>query len=166
MLKTTKEQQRRFARDFFPKGRKSVHHVWFKLQKELGPDWEKTTDQDSKYQLMRICEKFARKHPTDVYVSSCDDSVYAGSRLVYIVHESVDNWHGITVLMIPQCDGRPPAQFFLYESHLDCLIKKLTRLQKRQRVGMKREKIAGKKQIDIWNRYINKEVKNGNARKV
>jgi hypothetical protein len=66
------------------------------------------------YELMCRVEKWAKHYPNDVRISSIDDSHFCGSILVFIDHKSADAWHGVSVIVIPQCTGESPVEFFMY----------------------------------------------------
>lgn len=143
--------------------RDDVHHVWHKLDRKLDMinQWTETNRQDKKLTLGGICEKFAKKYPEEVVVLRCDDSCHAGSDLVLVTHEAKQKWMGVTALMFPQCDGRQPAVFFLYPSHVEPLLKALTKIHKRSIRKSKQEDRQQEIERKWWNKQINKEVENG-----
>lgn len=108
-----------------------VHSTWHKMP--IAPGYETMTDQNEKIAKVAEIEKFAKKHPKEVVMLGCDDSYFCSSDIILATHESAESFMGTTVLMFPQCDGRPPAEFFLYPQHLDALVKALRVLQQRER---------------------------------
>ncbi len=105
----------------------SLHKVWF--------DFCKRFKNEDKYlfigyELMQKVEKWAKKYPKDVFISPCDDAVFASSLLVLIEHRTKNEYMGTTVVVIPQCTGETPLEFFLYLTHRKQLIKILEKLGK------------------------------------
>ncbi len=156
--KMTKKELAHFNKKhlFHPSRDDNIHYVWHKLVNALGKDWEENTIQDAKINLGGICGRFAKRFPETVTALRCDDSYHASSDLILISHEAKRSWMGVTVLMFPQCDGRPPAQFFLYENHIDDLIKTLTKIRKRSKQKLKLEEKDNKLDTQWWNKQINK----------
>jgi hypothetical protein len=70
------------------------------------------------YDLILKVEQWAKKYPKDIFISVCDDCLYMGSRLCYIVHRSKKDYHGVTVIYIPQ-SGEDPSIHFLYPNHME-----------------------------------------------
>lgn len=87
------------------------------------------------YKLMRAVRKFAEKYPKNVEVLSIDDSAHASSDMVFIHHirkygkDKGKNW-GTTVVVITQCDGQPPCEFFMYPGHQKQILKSLQNISK------------------------------------
>jgi len=69
------------------------------------------------YELMCRINKWADKHPNDVFIHGCDDSHFMGSDMVYILHRSQTEWMGVTVLFVPQ-NGDEPKHAFYYPGHM------------------------------------------------
>jgi len=109
----------------------NVHHVWHKAP--FPKNFVDLTDQMKKIKAGNAIEKFAKRYPGEVIPLGCDDSYFTGSRLILLTHEAKRKWMGVTVVMIPQCDGRRPAEFFLYPGHVDDLVRELTKIQKRSK---------------------------------
>ncbi len=63
--------------------------------------------------LIAQIELYARRR-TEITALPCDDDHHAGSILVLIRHRSRDDYHGVTVLFVPQCTGEEPVRMFLY----------------------------------------------------
>ena len=77
------------------------------------------------YALMQKIEKWATLFPEDVKLNHIDDSYYANSLLCLIQHRDHKNWHGVTAVVVSQCSGSPPVEFFLYPGDHKSLIKAL-----------------------------------------
>lgn len=86
------------------------------------------------YKLMQEVEKFAEKYPKDIEVVNIDDSCHASSSLVLIHHipttgpDKGKNW-GTTAIVVTQCDGQPPCEFFMYPGHQKSFISALRKVQ-------------------------------------
>lgn len=93
------------------------------------------------YKLQCVVERWAKKYPKHVSVIGCDDDYHSSSVLVLIEHRTEHYYHGTTVVFIPQCAGHKPVRFFLYENHLDNLIKTLVNIRKRSKSSIKGEKM-------------------------
>jgi hypothetical protein len=65
------------------------------------------------YELSQRIERWAKHHP-EVKQVRCDDSYHAGSDLFLIPHATDREYHGTTVVYVPQCTGEKPIEFFLY----------------------------------------------------
>lgn len=65
------------------------------------------------------------RHRKQVRIVGCDDSVFAGSDLVFIPHALKDSYMGTSVIYIPQCTDEQPIEFFLYPSHHEALLRVL-----------------------------------------
>jgi len=136
-----------------------VHHVWHKVP--FPKSFETMKGQDKKIEAGDAIEKFAKRYPGEVIPLWCDDSYFAGSRLFLFTHEAERKWMGVTVVMIPQCDGRPPAEFFLYPHHVDDLVRELRKIQKRSKNLAALEAKDAKASTRWWNARANppREVK-------
>ena len=89
------------------------------------------------YELMKRVERFAQKNPT-IRIASVDDSYFSGSMIVFIPHECKEEYWGTTAVLIPQCSGEPPTEFFLYPGHVRGLIEVLEGLDKQTRAKPRR----------------------------
>ena len=129
------EEKARYQADhaFDPPPEKNIHRVWHAVQEDLPDGWDEERDQDAKIALGEVFEKHAEIEPGQVVSLGCDDSHHASSDLVLVTHEAKAKWMGVTVVMIPQCDGKPPAQFFLYPGHVDALVDALHLIQMRSK---------------------------------
>lgn len=83
------------------------------------------------YPLMQKLERFATAHP-EVILLRCDDSWHAGSSIMLIPHETKTEYWGTTVVVAPQCKGKP-EEIFLYPSHATAFHKALTTIVNKQR---------------------------------
>lgn len=98
-----------------------VHKLYHKFIKHFqvetgkGFKWKYTG-----YELMKKVKRWAQNNP-QVKVIYCDDDIYCSSYLVFIPHQnndpqSVDHYHGTTVIFISQTNDFPTV-FFLYPHH-------------------------------------------------
>lgn len=101
-----------------------VHLVWHRFQDKFKPKGEWKW---SGYVLMDKIQRWAKRYPTEVQVTSCDDDIYAGSLLVLIEHRSTSDYFGTTILFISQFEA-PPAILFLYPDHRKYLLSALKAL--------------------------------------
>ena len=101
-----------------------VHTVWHEFSRRF-----KTKDgfkyRMKGHELMVATEKWAKKHPRDVRVVGVDDSYFASSSLVLVEHKAARQYMGTTVVVIPQCTGEDPLEFFLYPCDREGLIEAL-----------------------------------------
>jgi hypothetical protein len=123
--------------DLYPSPDENVHLIWHRFVKAFMKDKLKpgTSVEEFKYtgyDLMKRVERWAKHYPTQVFVSRCDDAIFAGSLLVCIEHASKNSYHGTSVLYIPQCTGEPPIIFFLYPGHRKELMGVLKKLGKKR----------------------------------
>jgi len=68
------------------------------------------------WKLIQAIERWAKKRPDDVCSAVVDDSSYSGSRLFFVAHRNGRDYHGTTVVYVPQ-DGYGAGHFFMYPSH-------------------------------------------------
>lgn len=81
------------------------------------------------YDLMSRVERWAKKYPKDVYISGIDDTHFASSDLVFILHRpSPRRIWGTTCVVITQLDGVPPKEFFMYPGHRQGIQEALARM--------------------------------------
>lgn len=140
-------EQRSFFR---PPRHANVHYVWHRMP--FPKNFEELRDQDAKLAVGKKIAAFAKKHPKQIFVLGCDDSWHANSDLILVTHEARDKWMGISVVMIPQCDGRPPAEFFLYPCDLDPLVERLREFQRRARGVKRQERRRERARLAWWDR--------------
>ncbi len=100
-----------------------VHKVWHDFVQRFGDSPKSWKCEGADFQD-RV-EKWAEKYPNDVRITTCDDSYFSTSLLVLIEHRTANAYMGTTVVVIPQCSGDPPSQFFLYPGHALALIEAL-----------------------------------------
>ena len=114
---------------------KGVHALWRRYQR-LFKDCESsaipTPYKYYGYDLMCRISRWAKRYPDDVRVCSIDDSVYAGSMLVFVEHRTKKSYHGTTVIVIPQCTGEQPLEFFMYADHLTGVMKAIKDIRRLQ----------------------------------
>jgi hypothetical protein len=111
---------------------KAMHALWFRFCKRFRLDKGQGPWAYNGYDFMRRVRALeGRKAWRGLHVLSCDDSYYSSSVLVLIEHEGRTHYHGISVVVIPQCSGQPPCEFFLYEEHAKGVVKALQPLLKK-----------------------------------
>lgn len=98
------------------------------------------------YELMVKSEKWAARHP-EVQIVRCDDAVHAGSSMVLIPHQSEFQYHGVSVVYIPQCTGEKPVQFFLYPDHRYALTTALLAVARME------SKTRKKQPKEVWTKF-------------
>lgn len=120
-----------------------IHKVWHEFMRKFMPENKKTRQREwldiPSIALMDRIEKWAEKYPKDVFCLSVDDSHFTSSLLVLVDHKTEDKYMGTSVVMISQCSGAPPAEFFLYPGHRDGLIAALVGIRAAARPVLKRE---------------------------
>jgi hypothetical protein len=142
-VKFTKKQRaarkKEMHRMFYPPPEENIHRVSHRFQKAFGNGINVPWKYKG-YEMMGKVERWARHYPDDVTLCRCDDSYYSGSMLVLLEHKAPKpkpgHWHGVSIIIIPQCSGEDPLQFFLYPSHQIELEKKLKEIRLKVR-GMK-----------------------------
>lgn len=111
----------------------AIHRVWHAFQRKFfekanGHTWKWTG-----YNLMCKIERWAKKYPKDIFSAGIDDSHHAGSDIYFILHrDGKKNW-GTTVIVITQCDGQPPCEYFMYPGHAKGIIDILKKINKMPR---------------------------------
>lgn len=82
------------------------------------------------YPLLKKAEAFAKKHVDDgVRITNCDDDVHASSSVLYIPHETRNEYWGTSLVIIPQMGN--PAIIFLYPRHASKMIEVLSEINNR-----------------------------------
>jgi len=96
-----------------------MHKVWYDFQKKFGSANDGSWKYKDKWKMMCAVGRWAKKYPKDVYICNIDDSVHAGSDIVFILHRTSPRriW-GVTVIVITQCDDQKPFEYFMYPSHM------------------------------------------------
>lgn len=92
------------------------------------------------YPLMERVEKWAEKYPGDVRVVGIDDSFFSTSDLVLVEHRTDRTYTGTTAVVIPQCSGEAPIEFFLYPRHRTGLLGALLSIARAARPIVKLER--------------------------
>ena len=114
------------------------NRLWWKFAKRFGCSGDSANRFKYKgYDLMERVERFAKKNPT-VRIAWVDDSYFSGSMIVFVPHECKEEYWGTTAVLIPQCSGEPPTEFFLYPGHVRELIQVLKGLDKQARAKPQR----------------------------
>jgi hypothetical protein len=119
-------------------GKPSVHKTWYEFQRHFKKD---DAYRFTGYDLMVRVEKWARKHPHEVRCLSIDDSAFASSTLLLVEHRHTREYMGTTAVVIPQCTGEKPIEFFMYPSHRDEIIAALVSIRAAARTPTKRQRM-------------------------
>lgn len=112
-----------------PELRKKFPKMYKSKYQDVRDGWKWTS-----YTLMTRVREWAKKYPEDVIVCRIDDSFFASSDLVFILHRVKRRLWGTTVVVIPQCDGQPPCEYFMYPSHREGIQKALEKMSKFERL--------------------------------
>lgn len=110
--------------DILSRDTHEVFHAWRKIE-------EVTADQD----LESAADEFCEAHPDMVDIVGCDDSYFASSTILVVHHGTGDNYMGASCIMISQCSGQPPAEWFMYPGHAFQMADVMDRV-----AGLKRRK--------------------------
>jgi hypothetical protein len=94
-----------------------IHTVWYEFVQRFKMKSPESKYRWTAYDLMVRVEKWAKRYPKDVRIVGIDDSYFASSILVLIEHKTARTYMGTTVVVIPQCTGESPLEFFLYPDH-------------------------------------------------
>jgi hypothetical protein len=113
-----------------------LHHLWHKFTRRF-KDRKTQKYKLSGYALIRAIERWVDRNAFARNVQQCriDDSYHAGSDVFLIPHEHDGEYWGTTVLVVTQCDGQPPCEFFLYDHHAKGLYSALDKILKKHRSG-------------------------------
>jgi hypothetical protein len=114
-----------------------VHTVWHDFESRF-KDAKSQRYKMKGYDLITSVSKWAKKWPKDVRLVGIDDSYFCSSDLLLVEHQTVDDYMGTSVVVLPQCTGEEPIEFFLYPGHLKSLLGALTAIQKAARPVQKR----------------------------
>jgi hypothetical protein len=111
----------------YGRNKHNIHTIWHEFARrfkkcEKGQDRYRYVG----YDLMGRVEKWAEKYPKDVRIAAIDDSYFASSYLVLIEHRTKRSYMGTTAVVIPQCSGEDPLEFFMYPGHQKSLLGALT----------------------------------------
>lgn len=115
----------------------NAHAIWHKFVRRFKGEHDKYLVDG--FTLMKKVEKWALRYPNDVRVLSIDDSHFASSILVLIEHRTARTYVGTTAVVIPQCTGEAPIEFFMYPDHRDGILSALTKIAAAAKPIEKRE---------------------------
>jgi len=108
----------------------NVHKVYHLFKKKFFNESNNSWNYKG-YEMMEMIDKWAKKYPKEVEILGIDDSCNASSYMVLINQfESKKVLWGTTVIIIPQCDGQPPCEFFLYPDHRKGITEAFKKLDK------------------------------------
>lgn len=83
------------------------------------------------HDFMARVRNWAKKYPKDVLICGIDDNYFASSIIVFILHRpSPKKLWGTTAIVITQCDGIPPKEFFMYPGHRNGIQEALAQMAK------------------------------------
>ena len=120
------------------------YHAFVKRFKDEDDNWRLAG-----YEFMKASEKWAARYPERVCCVPCDDTYFSSSLLVLITHEVPGrHWMGVTVVVISQCDGLPPKEFFLYPNHAEFLMQALKTMKPRMKLRKDRKWPFGKSRYE------------------
>lgn len=126
-----------------------IHRVWHDFAKRF-MDNEGRTFKGAGHTFMARVNRWAKKYPDDVVIVGCDDAYYASSDLVLIEHKTETDYHGITVVYMPQCTGESPIAFFLYPGHRDGLLSALLASRAKARPIQRLERAKQRERQKFW----------------
>jgi hypothetical protein len=106
----------------------AIHTIWHKFSKKFIKSNELFKSEG--YKLMVAAEKFAKENPT-CWLASCDDNTSCSSSILFIPHESKEEYWGTTVVIIPQY-GKPLV-IFLYEHDAQSCFKAIQSILKKHK---------------------------------
>lgn len=135
--KATAQERALYEKRIDWQNKPDVHKVWHEFQRRFQKDGEYRF---GSYDLMVRVEKWAQKHPREVKCLSIDDSYFASSLLVLIEHRHYRSYMGTTAVVIPQCTGEKPLEFFLYPSDRNGLIAALVGIRAAERPIAKKQR--------------------------
>lgn len=88
---------------------KDLHGVYHEYKKAAAT----TADDD----LESLAETLSAKYPGMVDNVGVDDTHFTSSCIIVIHHGTGDNYMGASCIMISQCSGQEPAEWFVYPGH-------------------------------------------------
>ncbi len=116
-----------------------VHTVWHEFQRRFKKNGHGENEYRLiGYDLMVSVEKWAKKYPREVRCVGIDDSYFASSLLLLVEHRHSRGYMGTTAVVIPQCTGDKPMEFFLYPNDRNSLIAALVNIRAAARLPTKR----------------------------
>lgn len=125
------DRQNKIADEFDKKFRIQQEVVFKGYDNKTFRSKEATSWKWEGYELIRRVEKWATKYPKDVFVCSIDDTHFSSSVIVFILHRPTRRklW-GTSVIVLTQCDNKPPKEFFMYPSHREGIQEALAAMAK------------------------------------
>lgn len=142
----TTAQERRNMKKAWKAKDANVHKVWHAFMKYMGDA--------TGYDAMRKAEKFAKKHPTEIFISGVDDDHFCSSSLVFVVHRAEHSyegltgkdtgpkWMGVSCVYIPQCTGEKPVTIFFYPGDMRGTLAVMKELDKRASASPDQKRFA------------------------
>jgi len=100
-----------------------------KFTSQVGWKW-------SGYELMERIYKWAKKYPEDVIICGIDDTHFASSDIVFVLHRIKRRLWGTSCYVITQCDGIPPKEFFMYPGHREGIQEALAKMARYRPMGI------------------------------
>lgn len=135
---TSAEKREHRARCIRDQGRcREFHRVWLRVRKLL-ERYRDSADQDDKLEFGRLMERLQKRFPDRIKYVHVDDAVHANSDLWLVLFFcdvpklGLEYW-GTHAIYIGQCDGRPPAEFFLYPRDVRMLLSAAKEIEALQR---------------------------------
>lgn len=99
-----------------------IHTQWHEVSRMMGDE--------SGYPLLNIIDEIADKFPDHVHVASVDDGHHCGSSIMFVEHRSDEYYWGTSAVVVPQCTGEEPLQFFMYPGHMQSVLQCLAEIQR------------------------------------
>lgn len=129
----------------------NCHVVWHDFMKRFyrggGHDWRWTG-----WDLMKRIAKWAEGKP-EVTLVRVDDDHHMNSDLVIIDNRAKEEYHGTTVVFIPQT-GFPPSVFFLYPRARHALITALKAIDVPAKASMRRQSLRAARVRRVWKAVV------------
>ncbi len=132
-------------------GKPNVHKVWHEFQRRFKKD---DVYRSIGFDLMVRVEKWAKKHPREVRCLHIDDSYFANSLLLLVEHRHARGYMGTTAVVIPQCTGEKPIEFFLYPGDRDALIVALKSIRAAARPLAKKQRANEASESKLIRKYF------------
>lgn len=108
---------------------KKMHGVWHAFQERfMNKDG---SFKDSGYSLNCDIGDWVegnKQWKDQLHLIRCDDQDYTGSFILLIVHENETNFHGTTLITLPQHGGKNSIMF-LYPDHAKSLVDSLNKIK-------------------------------------
>jgi hypothetical protein len=139
----------------------NVHWLWHKFLRQMQDEkdrWKWTPD--AGYDFMLKVERFAERYSKEgIRIAHCDDSHFTNSDLVVVQHKTPKEWMGLSVVMLSQCSGQPPAEFFLYPEDVDGLLDVLREAKREERRLRKLTHARNRQRKAEWGRIVRDQRK-------